>query len=208
MLDLTNGVNGFAGLVDVSYEPATNLSQVVGIPYEMCIKCGDGVIWHSWTDTSSTLGTWLLPWVALVAQMPYQGSLMEDLVAACLILGSPVLAMFSLFSTVFDLIWVERYRKKLVVSAKRCDPDFDEETGTQVTGVLTACYQLPLEIHNFEVLEYSLTQGASWEIACRLLRGVIRTTNYPLAAQFGLALFSYSLSVDSLLKASGKNYPR
>jgi hypothetical protein len=208
MLDLANGVKGFEGMVDVSYEPATNLSQLVGIPYDTChSKCGDGVMPASWPDASLTFTGWLLPWIALVAQMPFQQSLVEDLTAACLIVGSPVLALFSLLSTASDLLWVERYRKKFIASARTCNPNFDAETVTQVTGVLTACYQLPFEILNFEVLEYSLTQGTCWERACRLLRAVSRTMNYPLAAQFGIALITYGFSINSLWETPpSKNY--
>ncbi|KAI0029078.1 hypothetical protein K488DRAFT_57203 [Vararia minispora EC-137] len=98
------------GLRDKYGNPVSSLTDATAISYGLCVKaCGNGSEAFSWIDFSSQFSTWLLPWLALVSQLPF-GSQMrsEDLTSVFLALGSPMLAAYSLAMTVLNGQWITR----------------------------------------------------------------------------------------------------
>ena len=51
------------------------------IPYEQCVQtCGGGLGSFQWTMFSQGFSTWLLPWVALMFQLPFGATGMQTFV--------------------------------------------------------------------------------------------------------------------------------
>jgi hypothetical protein len=104
------GELGLAGARDNQGLPVTNISTATAITYNLCVEaCGSAPEAFSWTDFSSQFSAWLLPWLALVSQLPF-GSQMrsEDFTSVLLALGSPTLAAYSLVMTVLNGRWLTR----------------------------------------------------------------------------------------------------
>jgi hypothetical protein len=113
LANIQSGVFGEAGLAgarDNQGLPVTNISTASAITYGLCIEaCGSAPEAFSWTDFSSQFSAWLLPWLALVSQLPF-GSQMrsDDFTSFLLALGSPTLAAYSLAMTVLNGQWLTR----------------------------------------------------------------------------------------------------
>jgi len=77
------------------------------ITYDLCVSiCGSGSASPSWSFLQQ-FGSWLLPWLALVSQLPFGANdTFENLIATLLTLGSPTLAAYSLALTVLNGRWV------------------------------------------------------------------------------------------------------
>ncbi|KAF8345409.1 hypothetical protein F5887DRAFT_1192053 [Amanita rubescens] len=64
------------GTVDTNGNPTTNTSQITGLTYDRCVAdCGHGSVSFDWHTFSQQFTSWLLPWLALISQLPYAYSL-------------------------------------------------------------------------------------------------------------------------------------
>ncbi|KAJ7608382.1 hypothetical protein FB45DRAFT_877247 [Roridomyces roridus] len=80
-------------------------SIVWGITARACNQsCGGGVMTESvdFTASAITMTTWLLPWLALIAQLPFQAKGWMNFLSGFLAVGSPALATYSLALTAFN----------------------------------------------------------------------------------------------------------
>ncbi|KZV74201.1 hypothetical protein PENSPDRAFT_749503 [Peniophora sp. CONT] len=90
--------------------PYTNTSNATAIPYNLCInECGTGPEVFNWTIFSTNFSTWLLPWLALVSQLPFGSQFRyQNILSIFLTVGSPALAAYSLMICVLNWAWVPR----------------------------------------------------------------------------------------------------
>ena len=84
--------------------PNASSSQGLAINTKTCkANCPELVSpWgvKDWGQFFNEIGTWLIPWLALLSQLPYGAALNSDNVMSMLLaLGSPVLALYSLVFT-------------------------------------------------------------------------------------------------------------
>ncbi|KAH8823236.1 hypothetical protein DL96DRAFT_1502426 [Flagelloscypha sp. PMI_526] len=81
-----------------------------GMSYSSCaLACGDGSDDTHWADVGQQTGTWLLPSLAIIAQLPFGAySTLDDWTAVVLTIGCPVLAAYSLALTVLNERWITR----------------------------------------------------------------------------------------------------
>ena len=88
--------------------PLTNLTTA--ITYNLCIAaCGSGPEPIQWSKFSQQFSSWLLPWLALVSQLPFGANdRLDNLIAALLAVGSPTLAAYSLALTVLNGRWIAK----------------------------------------------------------------------------------------------------
>ncbi|KAL1747510.1 hypothetical protein HDZ31DRAFT_80355 [Schizophyllum fasciatum] len=71
--------------------------------------CGEGPEPFSWSTFSQQFGAWLLPWLALVSQLPFGARLrVDNLMSVMLAIGSPTLAGYSLVFTVLNSHWLAK----------------------------------------------------------------------------------------------------
>ncbi|KAE9382848.1 hypothetical protein BT96DRAFT_1027489 [Gymnopus androsaceus JB14] len=107
--DIQAGKFGPNAGVDNSGRPVP-YQNATAIPYEICvIACGGGPEPFSWSDFSNQFGAWLLPWLALLSQLPFGANdNLENLISVVLAIGSPVLAAYSVALTVLNGRWIAR----------------------------------------------------------------------------------------------------
>jgi len=81
--------------------PLYNDAHATAISYADCLTfCGNGPEEFVWSIFTEQVAAWLLPWLALVSQLPYgAGNKVDNLISMLLAVGSPTLAAYSLFLT-------------------------------------------------------------------------------------------------------------
>ena len=112
LANVNNGTYGFGldiGGTDNQGHPV-NVTVATGMTYGLCIKaCGTSPEPFIWTVFSQQFGAWLLPWLALVSQLPFGANdKLDNLDSVLLTLGSPTLAAYSLALTVLNGRWIAR----------------------------------------------------------------------------------------------------
>ena len=112
---LTNLQNGAFGVgVDVggtdNHGYPVNVSDATGMTYSLCVRaCGSGQEPFQWSIFSQQFSSWLLPWLALVSQLPFGANdKLANLESMFLSVGSPTLAAYSLILTVLNSRWVTK----------------------------------------------------------------------------------------------------
>jgi hypothetical protein len=124
-----------------------SISNATAITYDLCVsQCGAGQEPFQWTVFSQQFSSWLLPWLALVSQLPFGANdKLDNLESMLLTLGSPTLAAYSLALTVLNGRWIAQlfsnYRYPNVNNAVR---------------ILSSLQQSPLRIDTDNVLLTSL----------------------------------------------------
>jgi hypothetical protein len=95
------------GLVDNNGKPVPAFAATA-LSYSYCkSECGSHPEAFDWNQFSQQFSAWLLPWLALLSQLPFGANdPLSNLMALVLTVGSPVLASFSLFMTVLNRKWI------------------------------------------------------------------------------------------------------
>lgn len=89
----------------------------------------------NWEEFSRQFSSWLLPWLALLSQLPYGAELrMDNLMSMFLTLGSPVLAGYTILTTLNGSYVASRFADLKFPNAKRAPQ------------VLSGLQQAPLRI--------------------------------------------------------------
>jgi len=109
--DVQNGIWGTIGGTDNRGRPVSNIANATAITYDLCLRaCGATSEPFVWSDFSQQFSSWLLPWLALVSQLPFGANdKLDNLVSALLTVGSPTLAAYSLALTVLNGRWIARH---------------------------------------------------------------------------------------------------
>jgi hypothetical protein len=196
-IDFLN-LNTTVGAVDLYGHNVTSLQQIDGIRHSECDSlCGNGWQPYSWLQISSYLGTWLLPWIALVGQLPFQTKgQVHDCLSAILMVGSPILGMYSLILTFRNSLWIHgQVRLNDVVNRYG-----EEKHLKSVAVVLAACQQVPLRIGNRLHLAYSILHCKNeewWADMARHLRATARAMPESLWPQMALVAVTYAFSLSA-----------
>jgi hypothetical protein len=84
-----------------------------------------------WTYFSTSVTAWVLPWLALTAQLPYETrSSFNNLLSLLLAVGSPMLITYSLCLTILNSRWINKYFRSL--------HDYNEELGKKQVKAIKA----------------------------------------------------------------------
>ncbi|KAM6492277.1 hypothetical protein JOM56_012001 [Amanita muscaria] len=111
---LRNGEFGLDSAVDSNGNGVTDIAQAAGLTYEACkIDCGPGFEAFIWRNFSNQFTAWLLPWLALISQLPYGANdALSNFETMILTVGSPMLAGYSLALAVTSNRWmIKRFRR-------------------------------------------------------------------------------------------------
>ena len=75
--------NATSGGVDTNGAHVSNPRDAVGLTYETCkAECGTGPELFEWSIFSQQFSAWLLPWLALVSQLPFgAGNRLDNLIS-------------------------------------------------------------------------------------------------------------------------------
>ncbi|KAF9523983.1 hypothetical protein CPB83DRAFT_949095 [Crepidotus variabilis] len=86
------------------------VADATAITYDMCVQeCGHHAEPASWTTFSQQFSAWLLPYLALISQLPFGANdKLSNLQSMLLTVGSPVLAAYSLILTTLNGRWIAR----------------------------------------------------------------------------------------------------
>ncbi|KAF9786451.1 hypothetical protein BJ322DRAFT_788352 [Thelephora terrestris] len=106
-LDTFRANGNATGGTDFFGRPVNNSQDAVALTYEECKSfCGTGQEAFDWSVFSQQFSAWLLPWLALVSQLPFGAeSRIDNLISVALTVGSPTLAAFSLAITALNTRW-------------------------------------------------------------------------------------------------------
>ncbi|KAF8066929.1 hypothetical protein FPV67DRAFT_1216579 [Lyophyllum atratum] len=116
--EVRSGKWGLTGGTDNRGHPISNIENTTAIVYDLCIAaCGSSSEPFEWYLFSQQFGAWLLPWLALISQLPYgTHNFFDNLFSMLLTVGSPTLAAYSMILTVLNGRWIARrfsaYRSK------------------------------------------------------------------------------------------------
>jgi hypothetical protein len=107
--DIRANKTGQSGGVDSAGHPISNITDAMGITYGRCIEwCSAAPENFDFPTFSRKFTAWLLPWLALISQMPFNGSNSkgDDILSVVLAVGSPTLAGYSLALTALNTHWL------------------------------------------------------------------------------------------------------
>ncbi|KAJ7242964.1 hypothetical protein C8J57DRAFT_1366610 [Mycena rebaudengoi] len=104
LADVRTGKWGTTGGTDNTGHPVSNITQVTAITYDLCVTaCKPAQGPFNWNLFSQQFSAWLLPYLALVSQLPFgANNRLDNLLSVVLAVGSPTLAAYSLALTVLN----------------------------------------------------------------------------------------------------------
>ena len=168
--------------------PITNVTTA--ITYDLCkTACGSGFfLAASWSTFLEQFGSWLLPWLALVSQLPFGANdSYDNLIATLLTLGSPTLAAYSLALTVLNGRWV----------AKQFMP-WNYHNSRNAARILNSLQQAPLKVTTDAALLASLvvlSENDEWWAELVVWLDVTHTWSVPAATSIAWVIIAYILAV-------------
>ncbi|KAJ6507064.1 hypothetical protein C8R45DRAFT_816758 [Mycena sanguinolenta] len=177
-----------------------------GITLQACQEaCGsDQLVQVRFTYFSSAavpLATWLLPWIGLIAQLPFEADGWMDLLSACLCVGSPALATYSLVLTTFNRQHITSRFRRLKDKAEKYMPQRYQYMAHRLDSaafVLKESQQCPMRadqrMGDFASLIVLPDRQNFWTIAAKDLNNTRRGFTYSFLAQVLLAFSSYLIS--------------
>ncbi|KAH8823243.1 hypothetical protein DL96DRAFT_1818992 [Flagelloscypha sp. PMI_526] len=166
---------GIQDLRDDDGKALLNISQAdtaTGMSYSSCIvACGDQSHTTSWVEVGQQTGAWVLPSLAIIAQLPFGAhSSLDDWIAVILTLGCPALAAYSLALTVLNGQWITRRFDGVAFGAAsdavRCLRSL-QQTPIQLgrKSLLASLVVLPRNDRYWNTLADSLDeQGNTWTV--------------------------------------------
>jgi hypothetical protein len=100
---------GQQGGVDINGQPVS-IPLAVGFTFEFCVtRCGTSAKPFEWAKFSEKFSAWLLPYLALVSQLPFGAQhRWGNFMSVVLAVGCPTLAAYSLCITVLNGRWAAR----------------------------------------------------------------------------------------------------
>jgi hypothetical protein len=191
---------GLAGTTDRYGNQLTSMSQTVeGLKYSACIQfCGHGSDLNDWSDFEQQLGLWLLPWLTLLAQLPYfTKNKIEDMIVGLLTIGSPTTAFYSVFITMSNRKWL---RDKFNEIRIHLEPE-EKERMRSIMDVLASLHQFPVGIENLGLLASTLSHKMPeeneswWEDMQEWFAARKRKMEASAWAQLALAVIVYGFGV-------------
>ncbi|KAK2030400.1 hypothetical protein LX32DRAFT_638264 [Colletotrichum zoysiae] len=198
------GINGTRYSESMSNVTA---NDIWGISLDICKEfCGrnDLDMATSFNRLASASTNYLLPWLALTAQLPYEtGSGEADIIGVCIGLGSPLLMTFSLMMTILNKRWI---RKRFRNLASNCE-EASKEMKSRINSarvIAEETGQAPMRLlHRDGLLERLVTRDANttwWSEAAKNLKSTRRPVTFSLIAQLTVAIIAWILTVTGSLK--------
>jgi hypothetical protein len=168
-----------------------NTTEAAGITYSACIKnCGGGQPVTTWFDFSQDISAWLLPWLALISQLPFgANNRTQNISALFLYIGSPALSAYSLVLTLLN---------RHYVSARFST--FKYPNAYHAARILADLQQVPVDVNTSESLLASLVVLPENDKWFRSVRRSLKCEHGWSAAAFtsiAWVVISYALTVSN-----------
>ncbi|EIW75036.1 hypothetical protein CONPUDRAFT_66882 [Coniophora puteana RWD-64-598 SS2] len=164
------------------------------ITYTVCTNwCGSGDESFEWTNFSQQFSAWLLPYLALLSQLPFGARYRSDnLMSAVLTAGSPTLAGYTLFCTMLNTRWISQSFESV-----RKFPNT-----AQAARVLSNLQQVPLRVNPHSAMLSSLVvlpENDQWWSEFSESLNYKNTWSISAAVSIAWVIVAYALTVaDSL----------
>ena len=201
-------------LYDRHGKPTRNMSQAFGISYGACKAiCGTPVHTkgYDWNALSQGLTSWLLPWLALTAQLPFETKDRQtNLMALLLALGSPSLGVFSLALTILNSRWINQIFRHVRDHNKSLRPHCPLQTKAIKAArvLLIESQSIPIQVFNGSRRELAqlIVCPENWVWWCSVRKEIQKTKRewtYSLYAQVGwVCVTQFVAIVDFFTSAS------
>jgi hypothetical protein len=200
ILDIKNHTMAYDPfLVAQGPQRTTNLSEAIGTDYETClIYCGDSSDAFNWSLFSQQFTGWLLPFLALLAQLPYESDgTWHDFMSLTLTIGSPLLAMYSLTLTILN----SRYLKQRLDEAFSGDSIRLRDLKKNMLRTLKLSQQEPFQLGSLNAYPPELKGGRLkdverhwWDEARKATESRERSFTASLATQALTAIIAFSFT--------------
>lgn len=202
-------------LYDQQGMPTTSLTSAWGISYFSCkALCGtrDNTEFYDWDFLSQGITSWLLPWLALSAQLPFETKdKMTNFAALLLTLGSPALAAYSLALTLLNARRVNQRFRQIREESHWLHRPLQTKAIKAARSILIEMQHVPIQICNGRRREISqlIVHPENWAWWCSLsqkLSTTKRKWTYSLYAQVGWVCVSQLLAIiDFFVTASSRS---
>jgi hypothetical protein len=177
-----------------------NVSGNLAYTYNACKDlCGGGFESNNFTVIVQQMTLWFLPYLTLLAQVPFATSTRSgDIMVSILTLGSPMLALYGLFVSLFNWIWIKDFANE------HLDKTAQGSLAEILPDILGRLQQYPMTIGDRNLLASALALPKNrdwWETLRDHLRDRARRLDASGTAQLFLAGIVYIFAV---VEAFGK----
>lgn len=188
--------NSSSFLYDIHGKLTRNMSEAFGISYKACKDiCRTPVHTknYDWNALAQGLTSWLLPWLALTAQLPFETKDKQtNFMALLLALGSPSLGVFSLTLTILNCRWINQTFRHVGDHNKSLRPLCSLQTKAIKAArvFLIESQNIPIQVFNGSRRELAqlVVCPENWIWWCSLRKEIQKTKRewtYSLYAQVG-----------------------
>jgi hypothetical protein len=135
-------------LLDQNGQPTKNFLDAWGITYKACqIFCVGDASFVDWNSFSTQLSSWLLPWLALTAQLPFKTkSTFSNFQALFMAIGSPLLIIYSLSLTILNARSINDEFRRLKDGVKVLDRPKQTKAVKATRLLLTESQSVPIQV--------------------------------------------------------------
>ncbi|KAJ7924271.1 hypothetical protein B0H13DRAFT_1864141 [Mycena leptocephala] len=176
-------------------------ANATAMSYALCIQtCGSGAHFRTWNVFSQRFSTWLLPFLALVSQLPFgANNRLDNLMSILLNVGSPTLGAYSVIHTLLSGRWVARRFSRISYPNAR-----------SAGRILNMLQQVPLKVTTEDGLLASLIvlpENDEWwaDLLVWLDINYIYTWSFANVASIGWVVIAFSLTVVDIYTALTTN---
>ncbi|RDW75667.1 hypothetical protein BP5796_06488 [Coleophoma crateriformis] len=193
---------GITWLRDRQGNPTNNITEAWGVSFEACNSmCGPlgGYEAFQWTTFSAGVSSWLLPWLALTAQLPYETKDgLTNLTSLVMAIGSPILITYSLCITILNSRWLNKRFASLIKENRELG-GHQEDTIKAAWTILTESQHIPIAIREtkatFAELVTSPENKDWWQTLRDEVQRSKRVVTYSLLAQTGWVSITELISI-------------
>lgn len=212
-LTFLNSPNG-SFLRDQHGRPTASLDSAWGINYRSCkalcetCETMDNTEFYGWNFLSQGINSWLIPWLALTAQLPFETKNKTTNFAALLLtLGSPAIAAYSLAVTLLNARRVNQKFRHIKEESQWLHRPLQTKAIKAARSILIETQHVPIQICSGQRREISqlIVHPENWAWWCSLRQKLLekkRKWTYSLYAQVGWVCVSQLLAIIAFFTAS------
>ena len=201
-------------LYDEHGEPTSNLSKAWGISYYDCKNtCGaqDNTGYYDWGFLSQGVASWLIPWLALSAQLPFETKgQTTNLVALFLAIGSPALITYSLALRILGARWINSKFRQVKENNATLRRPLQTKAIKAARSILIETQHVPIQVYNGPRREIAqlIVNPENWAWWCSLQNRILirkRKWTYSLYAQVGWVCLTQLLAIIDFFTSASSN---
>jgi hypothetical protein len=200
--------NSTVPFVDCNGQPTKNASLTCGVTKAYCLQktvASPGWSLFTWNQFVPMFATWLAPWLALTAQLPYETKQrLTNLMSLLMVLGSPHLAAYSLSLMLLNARWINKSFRQLRQEAKHISlqPQRPEQYDAfeSIRWILIEMQHVPTKVvqgphHDFAQMIVRPENAKAWKDLAKDISKTKREKTLSLFVQLGWVIAMQVLSI-------------